>query len=66
MCACNRGQPGHDRQSEDTVATTKIPRGNEPFPTLNDFLDAEGAREAFQAFAIKEGLAWQIEPAMKS
>jgi antitoxin HicB len=45
---------------------TKIPRGNDGFPTLNDFPDAEGTREAFQAVAIKEVLAWQIEQATKS
>lgn len=34
--------------------------------TLDDFLDEEGAREAFQAVAIKEVLAFQIEQAMKA
>lgn len=33
--------------------------------TLDDFLDSEGTREAFQAVAIKEVLAWQIEQAMR-
>jgi predicted XRE-type DNA-binding protein len=33
--------------------------------TLDDFLDGEGTREAFQAVAIKEVLAWQIERAMR-
>ena len=33
--------------------------------TLDEFLDQEGTREAFQAVAIKEVLAWQIEQAMK-
>ena len=33
--------------------------------TLDEFLDEEGTREAFQAVAIKEVLAWQIEQAMK-
>ena len=47
------------------METTKSPRGTEGFPTLDDFLDAEGTREAFQAVAIKEVLAWQIEQAMK-
>jgi antitoxin HicB len=28
--------------------------------TLDDFLGEEGTREAFQAVAIKEVLAWQI------
>ncbi|HLK81954.1 MAG TPA: helix-turn-helix transcriptional regulator [Xanthobacteraceae bacterium] len=33
---------------------------------LDKFLDEEGAREAFQAVAIKEVLAWQITEAMKA
>ena len=45
---------------------TKTPRTTDGLPTLNDFLDAEGTREAFQAVAIKEVLAWQIEQAMKA
>jgi antitoxin HicB len=34
--------------------------------TLDAFLDEEGTREEFQAVAIKEVLAWQIEQAMKN
>ena len=34
--------------------------------SLDKFLDAEGTREAFQAVAIKEVLAYQIEQAMKA
>ena len=34
--------------------------------TLDDLLAAEGKLEAFQAVAIKEVLAWQIEEAMKT
>jgi predicted XRE-type DNA-binding protein len=41
------------------------PRRAAELSTLDDFLDAEGKREAFQAVAIKEVLAWQIEQAMK-
>ncbi len=48
------------------MATTKRPRSIEGFSTLDEFLDAEGTREAFQAVAIKEVLAWQIEQAMKA
>ena len=33
--------------------------------TLDDFLGEEGKREEFEAIAIKEVLAWQIEQAMK-
>jgi antitoxin HicB len=48
------------------MATAKTPCSTEGFPTLDDFLDAEGTRETFQAVAIKEVLAWQIEQAMKA
>ena len=41
------------------------PRSLDGLTTLDDFLDAEGKLEAFQAVAIKEVLAWQIEQAMK-
>jgi predicted XRE-type DNA-binding protein len=34
--------------------------------TLDDFLSDEGTLETFQAKAIKEVLAWQIEQAMKA
>src|SRR5258708_147311 len=34
--------------------------------TLDAFLGEEGTREAFQAVAIKEVLAWQIGEAMKA
>jgi antitoxin HicB len=46
--------------------TTKKPRSTEGFSTLDDFLDEEGVREAFQAVAIKEVLAFQIEEVMKA
>ncbi len=48
------------------MAIARTPSGTEGFPTLDDFLDAEGTREAFQAVAIKAVLAWQIEQAMKA
>ena len=41
------------------------PRRARGLSTLDDFLDSEGNREIFQAVAIKEVLAWQIEQAMK-
>jgi antitoxin HicB len=47
------------------MATRKATRSTEGFATLDDFLDAAGTREAFQAVAVKEVLAWQIEQAMK-
>ena len=46
--------------------TAKPSRGTEGFTTLDDFLVAGGTREAFQAVAIKEVLASQIEEAMKA
>ncbi|MCK1396238.1 XRE family transcriptional regulator [Bradyrhizobium sp. 1] len=33
--------------------------------TLDDFLVEDGNREEFEAIAVKEVLAWQIEQAMK-
>lgn len=48
------------------METTKPPRSTEGFATLDDLLDADGTREAFQAMAIKEVLAWQIGEAMKT
>ncbi|MBU6298983.1 MAG: XRE family transcriptional regulator [Alphaproteobacteria bacterium] len=44
---------------------SKKPRDTKRFTTLDAFLEEEGRREAFQATAIKEVLAWQIEHAMK-
>jgi len=41
-------------------------RSTEGFTTLDAVLDEQGVREAFQAVAIKEVLAWQIEQAMKA
>src|ERR1700677_4458658 len=43
----------------------KKPRSTEGFSTLDDFLGEEGVREAFQAVAVKEVLAFQIEEPMK-
>ena len=44
---------------------TKKRRSPKGLTSLDDFLDGEGTREEFQAIAIKEVLAWQIEQAMK-
>ena len=41
-------------------------RSTKRFTTLDKFLDEEGSREEYQAKAIKEVLAWQIEQAMKT
>jgi antitoxin HicB len=48
------------------VSMTKIPRSSSDFLTLDEHLDTEGTCEDFQAVAIKEVLAWQIEQAMKA
>ena len=48
------------------MAKAKAARSTAGFSTLDDFLDADGARDAFQAVAIKEVLAWQISEAMKT
>ena len=46
------------------MTTTK--RSTEGLTTLDSFLEQEGVRAAFQAVAIKEVLAWQIEGEMKA
>ena len=48
------------------MATTKAPRSTKGFTTLDAFLESEGVRDAFQAVAIKEVLAWQIKQASSS
>ncbi|MFY9968271.1 MAG: helix-turn-helix transcriptional regulator [Roseiarcus sp.] len=48
------------------MATTRKPRSAKGLTTLDAFLDEQGKRETFQAVAIKEVLAWQIEQAMKA
>jgi predicted XRE-type DNA-binding protein len=45
---------------------TKTPRSTDELSTLDEFLGEQGTREAFQAVAIKEVLAWQIRQAMES
>ena len=47
------------------METSKTPRGTEGLTSLDDVLGEQGFREAFQAVAIKEVLAWQMEQAMK-
>ena len=44
----------------------KTSRSPKSFTSLDAFLEEEGTREAFQAVAIKEVLAWQIAEAMKA
>jgi DNA-binding Xre family transcriptional regulator len=44
----------------------KRPRSTRKLSTLDDFLVDVGKREEFEAVAVKEVLAWQIEKAMKA
>jgi len=44
----------------------KVVRSSAKLTTLDDFLGAEGKRDEFEAIAVKEVLAWQIEQAMKA
>jgi predicted XRE-type DNA-binding protein len=44
------------------MAAKKHPRRGS---TLDSFLEAEGVKEAFQAVAIKEVIAWQLAKAME-
>jgi antitoxin HicB len=44
----------------------KTVRSTSKLSTLDDFLTDEGKREEFEAVAVKEVLAWQIEQAMKA
>ena len=48
------------------MAKNKQPRGVEDLSTLDDLLTEQGMKEKFQAVAIKEALAWQLEEAMKA
>ena len=43
----------------------KVIRSTAKLTTLDDFLGKEGKRDEFEAVAVKEVLAWQIEQAMK-
>jgi DNA-binding Xre family transcriptional regulator len=45
---------------------SRKPRSVSKLSSLDDFLTSEGKREEFEATAIKEVLAWQIEEAMKA
>lgn len=48
------------------MTNSRTRRRTEELTTLDSFLDEEGTREAFQAKAVKEVLAWEIEQAMKA
>jgi hypothetical protein len=43
-----------------------MPRNIEEFTTLDEFLDKEGTREAFEAQAIKEVHAWNAKKAAET
>ena len=47
------------------VTKKKVIRSTAKLTTLDDFLGEEGTRDEFEAIAVKEVLAWQIEQAMK-
>ncbi len=44
----------------------KAARSAAKLTALDDFLQGEGKRDEFEAVAIKEVLAWQIEEAMRT
>ena len=44
---------------------TSAPRSIEDFTSVDEFLAEEGKVELFEAIAIKEVLAWQLENAMQ-
>ena len=48
------------------MSMVKKLRSSAKFSTLDEHLAADGALEEFQAIAIKEVIAWQIEQAMKT
>lgn len=50
---------------KDVIRKKKIVRSTAKLTTLDDFLAEEGKRDEFEAIAVKEVLAWQIEQAMK-
>ena len=47
------------------MTTDDTPRTLDGLMTLDAFLGQEGTRDAFEAIAIKEVIAWQIGQAMK-
>ena len=65
------GSPKNVRNNRKSAAGSEtvlreFPRSTEGFTTLDEVLDQDGTREAFQAVAIKEVLAWQIVETMKA
>jgi antitoxin HicB len=47
------------------AAKKKVIRSVAKLTTLDDLLGEDGRRDEFEAIAVKEVLAWQIEQAMK-
>src|SRR6266851_407692 len=45
----------------DMATKKKVIRSTAKLTTLDDFLGEEGKRDEFEAIAVKEVLAWQIE-----
>jgi antitoxin HicB len=52
-------------RKKDAARKNKVIRSTAKLTTLDDFLGKEGKRDDFEAIAVKEVLAWQIERAMK-
>ena len=52
-------------RKRDVARKNKVNRSTAKLTTLGDFLGDEGKRDEFEAIAVKEVLAWQIEQAMK-
>jgi antitoxin HicB len=52
-------------RKKDVAGKKKAVRSTAKLTTLDDFLAEEGKRDEFEAIAVKEVLAWQIEQAMK-
>src|SRR6516165_359269 len=52
-------------KKKDMARKKKIIRSTAKLTTLDDFLGQVGQRDEFEAIAVKEVLAWQIEQAMK-
>lgn len=52
-------------EKKNVARKKKAIRSTAKLTTLDDFLGKEGKRDEFEAIAVKEVLAWQIEQAMK-
>ena len=52
-------------RKKNAARKKKVVRSTAKLATRDDFLGKEGKRDEFEAVAVKEVLAWQIEQAMK-